>query len=329
MRLCIAIPTYNRASQLQIALEAIQKLKVPRGVKLTIALGNVASTDNTYELVKSLSGKKRFFVNNKLNQPENSNLAMLITKLSNRFDWVWLHGDDDIIIDKDALIKIKKAAEISDEHSLILLRNPGVGKEVCGKQFGTLIDIAEKVGLHQLLGWFSQIIIRGNVLLKAFEQYNVAHFGVKGVEHLLAKKISPYLHMFSIFNKLRYNQIYYTNLKLIVEQGSYLEQSIHYAAKRQDRDKSQFRERIFFIAEELSNISPNSNKKGYSQNFFWYVNKSFFDLMLNIMSEDNKQMSEAKLSLNIKVKYLYKLFCKTEDRGNLAKFKKTLQSSMD
>jgi glycosyltransferase involved in cell wall biosynthesis len=110
----IAIPTYNRSKDLKIALEFLLQQDFKN---FEIVISDNCSTDDTNYIVSLFKDKRiRYFANSK-NIQVIPNIQRVIDLARGRY--IFLHADDDFIVDKTAL---KKAKKIIDKQKLGYLR---------------------------------------------------------------------------------------------------------------------------------------------------------------------------------------------------------------
>ncbi len=107
----IAIPTYNRASDLQFAIYCILDQSFS---DFEIVISDNCSTDNTNEILGKLKDKRIRYYRNKKNINFAQNVKEVVRHVKG--EYVFLHGDDDLLIYKDSLKKI---------HEKIIKYNPG------------------------------------------------------------------------------------------------------------------------------------------------------------------------------------------------------------
>lgn len=107
----IAIPTYNRASKLKFTLFNLLKQNYRN---FEIVVSDNDSTDNTEEIVKSFHSDRIRYFKNKTNLGGIPNLGKAIEHARGKY--IFLHGDDDMIISLNALSEI---------HKLIIKNHPG------------------------------------------------------------------------------------------------------------------------------------------------------------------------------------------------------------
>lgn len=99
----IAIPTYNRAEDLKIAINSLllQTLK-----DFEIVISDNASADDTKKVVKSFKDPRIKYFRNHKTIDIQPNVKRAIERSKGKY--VFLHGDDDYIIEKSALNEIHK-----------------------------------------------------------------------------------------------------------------------------------------------------------------------------------------------------------------------------
>ncbi len=107
----IAIPTYNRASDLQFAIYCILYQSFS---DFEIVISDNCSTDNTKEILGKLKDKRINYYRNKKNVSFAQNVKEVVRHAKG--EYVFLHGDDDVLIHKNSLEKI---------HEDIVKYNPG------------------------------------------------------------------------------------------------------------------------------------------------------------------------------------------------------------
>ncbi len=140
--LTIAIPTYNRASDLDAALGYIARQVGPFSDIVEILVSDNCSTDNTPQVIKSHSaaGLRITYLRNNANIGPDNNFLQCFNKASGRY--FWLVGDDDIIL-PDALENIIPLLK-QDNFGVVFLASYGFKddylKEVpCKRREGNLV----------------------------------------------------------------------------------------------------------------------------------------------------------------------------------------------
>jgi glycosyltransferase involved in cell wall biosynthesis len=173
--IAVAIPTFNRVEKLKNAIFAIEQQDFDtQRVELLCCISNSASFDGTTEYIDSLQdGKIKFVVNNSVVfAPEVANKESgyhnwntLTSIVPAHVDWVWFMGDDDYLMSKSAIRGLASILEQTDDPSLKIIhvsqarRSRGSGKVVRGK----LLELCNRLGFHEMLGWMSSLVIRTDV----------------------------------------------------------------------------------------------------------------------------------------------------------------------
>ena len=164
LKLGIAIPTYNRLEKLKVLLNSIDNQILSKDLDLSLFISNIASTDGTSEFLEE-EVQKRY--NLKVyNRPEDQtikpNIFYLNKIISSDIQWVWFMGDDDKLSEKNSLQKVYECLKENSIHDLEFFcacekrRSRNTSKVFIDKVF----NLCNKFGYHEMLGWFSSIILR-------------------------------------------------------------------------------------------------------------------------------------------------------------------------
>lgn len=102
----IALPTYNRADKLK---KAISYLLSQNFEDFEIVVSDNNSTDNTKEIVDSFRSSKIKYFKNKKNIDVLPNVKKVINFSKGKY--IFLHSDDDFLVDNSILSEIKKIIE--------------------------------------------------------------------------------------------------------------------------------------------------------------------------------------------------------------------------
>jgi glycosyltransferase involved in cell wall biosynthesis len=318
--LTIAIPTFNRLRQLRRALRAIDQLVVPENVELVVAISNTASGDGTFrylERVESLRSDYKVINQSRGRTIMTPNWVVLSYVVPRNSDWVWFHGDDDEILDPEALVKIfdliKKYDSLSPHLVSLTQANRAIGPE---RAFtGTLFEIADTFGYHEVLGWMSQLFMRGKVYFQMMDDYATSHHNNNSPERLNARCVGNFPHSAALLEMNFKKTAIFFHSRLIDEQVPPLEKKV-YVRKRKDleleRRDFNFTDRFFYDADWISKILENRGMRG-SVNFFRYVNKSFWDLLISIILSELRLVDpKTRLSLGEKINSLQRLVLRIE-----------------
>jgi len=119
--LSICIPTYNRATLLQEALESIAgQIDESMINKVEIVVSDNASTDETFVVVNRLKQATRVLLSyfkNESNVGFDQNILLLVERARGRY--VWILGDDDLLA-AGALAKVVNVLEGANEIAVFL-----------------------------------------------------------------------------------------------------------------------------------------------------------------------------------------------------------------
>ena len=283
MKISISIPTYNRVNFLMKAIEEIKIIRNCDDASLCLAISNIASDDDTSKCLSLLSKNiatedLEIAIYNSRENEINCNWYYLDKVIATDVDWVWMHGDDDVIIDKECLHKL--APFLCDENLDFIIVPQAKRVGLCSDQklTGTLFEMSKKYGVHDLLGWVSQIIVRREI----YHKYAVHHFEItKDVntrEDFISHRYSSFPHVNFFFENYSDNMMALIFDKIIEEQVRPEYLNSHNAEPKFNRA---FREGVFSFAEQMSNQLINKNLK-VPLKFFRYVNKNLIFLMLDM-----------------------------------------------
>lgn len=116
--LSLCFPTYNRGWCMKEQIERLRSC--PKAIldKMEIIVSDNCSTDDTQEIVQTAikNGFDCKYIRNETNLGMDGNFVSCFRKASGRY--VWLLGDDDIII-IDSLVEIVKLLDVPDEYGLL------------------------------------------------------------------------------------------------------------------------------------------------------------------------------------------------------------------
>lgn len=290
----ISIPTYNRVNFLTKAIEEIKKISEFEEIALHLAISNIASEDGTLEYLEILKKAKKFnnleiSIFNKKRKEINCNWYYLDKVISNEIDWVWMHGDDDVIIDKDCISLLAPFLRDPTTNFIIVPQVKRIGLQSPSHLTGTLQSMAESYGLHDLLGWVSQIIVRRHI----YHKYAMHHFeitkNVNSREDFISQRYSSFPHVNYFFENFSQDKVVLVYNKIIEEQVRPEDLNTHNAGPKHNRA---FLEGVFFFGEQIAHFLEKKNKK-VPLKFFRYVNKNLIFLMLD-MAINNRTMNGSR-----------------------------------
>lgn len=196
-KIAVAIPTFNRLEKLKNAIASIEGQDFDADqVEVLCCLSNSASYDGTTDYIDSLrDGKIRFVFNNNviLSREEADkesgiiNFMRLSDIVPREVDWVWFMGDDDHLVSNDAISSLVAILDQACDGRLSIChisqarRSRGSGKVIRGN----LLQLCNRLGFHEMLGWMSSLVIRCDVF-KEFMAVNKQHYPQSAYGHSAA-----------------------------------------------------------------------------------------------------------------------------------------------
>ncbi len=278
LRIAIAIPTYNRVDKLKFAFSKIEEQIVDQDIEVICVICNTASTDGTNDYLKTLtSSKVSLVIHSTLENSIFINWAKCFETVPKDIDWVWLHGDDDFLFENQSVNKIcqliksktKEFNDLSFIHACQARRSQN-SKQVL---YGSLFDLCNTFGYHELLGWMSSLIIRSDVFFNSFAPAYKDFYQIKNADDLLEKKISAYFQSFLIFKSCYNRTALFVDIPLVEPQDE--EQTIESMQRWQVTHEG---ERYFFVVDDFLKMKDEGIlKKGVKAVFFRYITYSLFD----------------------------------------------------
>lgn len=306
MHFVIAIPTFNRLPQLRQALDAIAQLRVPGGMRLTVAISNIASVDGTSEFLDTLKlPNAEVCIHNEPDARSRLNFVFLSKVVPADADWVWLHGDDDRILRSNALEQVARVlgAEGHEDASLLVVpqakRTRATGRTYAGKT----LDLCNTHGFHEIMGWISQLLMRGTVYHAAMEALEKSSVSITFDESLTANRNSPF-HLASLV----LHQV--IDRATILYDEALIDEQVPESAKPQAtataRKLENLHDRFFLVIDDLIAINPDLRGK-CTHLFLRYVNKYFEDLLIHIAADDALHAWQTPITLTEKLQCLRRL----------------------
>lgn len=284
-KLTIAIPTYNRLDKLTQAIHHIKELDLPSQWNLCLAISNIASSDGTFDYLNNLRLTNiELVVCNKKNKELNRNLIYLSTIVPKDSDWVWVHGDDDYILNKGAIFILNEA--INKYPHVDLLITPQ-SKRLSGNNLRiseSLINLCKRYGFHEMLGWMSQVIMSYDNFTSYMQDYGFKYtypYLTSTNNDLLVNQISAFPHSTSILKH------FYVNNSLLIDSHIIDEQVPPEQKKEYSYNSSieqHLRHRFFYVINEFIDIK---NILSCCPDIFYrYVDRDFRLLLLDILISD-------------------------------------------
>lgn len=283
VQLTFALPTYNRIKNLQVAVETISRIVKSDKLETNLAISNIASRDGTSdylnELIETnLFSKNRLFIFNEPKPETNCNFSYLDLAIPAASDWVWIHGDDDFILDPVNCLDVLIPYLYDDSLSFIIVpqaKRTRPGLVTCK---GSIQSLADEHGLHDVLGWISQIIVRRSI----YKEYAGFHWEktqlVNTREDVIKQRYSAFPHINFFYEMYAESKAVLILGQLIDEQTHPNEINLQNFTQKNDRA---FREGVFFFCERVAAHLKKINKK-VPVNFFRYVTKNLVFLMMDM-----------------------------------------------
>lgn len=166
MRICFCIPTYNRAQKLLATLQNLEKYSQLTTHQIHIYVSNNCSNDDTALVLEEFSNKNAILSYKNRDTfitTGHYSAIELITEVPENYDWYWLFGDDDYIIEENA--KSLDATFLRNDISYIYA--PVAGDVLNNFEIDTVPNLVEKYGFIQLLSFISSQIINHHALQNA------------------------------------------------------------------------------------------------------------------------------------------------------------------
>jgi glycosyltransferase involved in cell wall biosynthesis len=203
LTIAIAIPTYNRLEYLKRLIQTIEDQEIPENLKVFCVVSNSSSTDGTTEyLIKKHTNQSQkksleFLIKNpEVGGDQNEvaykeNWRKAINYVPDCAEWTWLIGDDDFLTANNVLINLVRFITIAKEKNLSFMHlcQARRSTKTNSAQYGTLFELCNNIGFHEILGWMSSIFIKTEIIKDAFEST------------LFLETLSAYPHSSAILNK--------------------------------------------------------------------------------------------------------------------------------
>ena len=172
MYITIAIPTFNRVEKLKRCVESISSQSHDDDIQLTIAISNTASVDDTHSYLSSLEELgDRFFITNEIGADTKRNLGSLAGTIPSDSDWVWLMGDDDYLFSPHSISIVHDTISAASDADLAFVHACQARRSARSENMfeNKVLNLCEEFGYHEMLGWFSSIIVRRDIFVPALQ----------------------------------------------------------------------------------------------------------------------------------------------------------------
>jgi len=278
LRIAIAIPTYNRVDKLKFAFSKIEEQIVDRDVEIICVICNTASTDGTHDYLSTLTSKKvSVVIHSSLENSIFINWAKCFETVPKDVDWIWLHGDDDFLFENQSVNKISQLikAKSKEFNDLSFIHACQARRSQNSQQVfnGSLFDLCNTFGYHELLGWMSSLIIRSDVFFNSFVPGYKFTYAITSPSNLLDEKVSAYPQSALLFNACFNRTALFVDIPLVEPQDA--EQTVESMQRWQVTHEG---ERYFFVVDDFLKMRDKGIlKKGVKAVFFRYLTYSLFD----------------------------------------------------
>ncbi len=167
MKLLVAIPTWNRADHLDMAIRAIAAARaMTQKCDVELFISDNCSTDHTAEVVARWQEGSTWIHHRRWEEhiaswgPEILRRALQGSDLE--YDYLWVQGDDDYISELGAYDKLAEALEACAEDPPAIVHCCQTRRSLPGDErviMGSTEDLCNTYGWHDLLGWISSLVL--------------------------------------------------------------------------------------------------------------------------------------------------------------------------
>ncbi len=191
-KLCFAIPTWNRAKKLERCVKemARQIIELGKQNEIGIFVSDNCSNDDTPNVLAKLKKEYPFLDYCRLDRHTEAryNFETVFQKADG--EYLWIFGDDDILL-KDGLKMVWHVLN-TKEATLIHAGNGWLKPHSYKIYEDTVLELSNKMGFNQFIGWMTSVIIKKSVLLQMlklpqWDKYVEAAFAhTVGILHVAA-----------------------------------------------------------------------------------------------------------------------------------------------
>ena len=291
MKIAFAIPTYNRVEKLKVLISSILEQNFDDSeAEVFCCISNSCSTDATTDYLKDLNSEKvKFVIHNQLEYENGEvkyvasgdNFLRLVSLIPAEAEWVWFLGDDDYLTDNHAINKLSTIVREQNDPSLKLIHACQARRSCHTEQIfkGTLFDLCNSMGFHEVLGWISSLIVDRNQFVSA----------LTGQRNRLSE--SAYAHSAAIL------EVCHNDNALFVDSAWVEPQDMEQTPETIERwQKENTGERYFGVVDDLKALYDEKVLvKKCKLIFFRYLTYSFWDRYICYLIVDavnSSQISE-------------------------------------
>ena len=298
MKIAIAIPTFNRVEYLRKAVQSVLDQVHDHGVELYIVISNIASTDGTGDYLDQLNKDQENVI--VYNQPEDNriypNPYFLASVIPEDIDWVWFMGDDDYLMQENSVQIVSEHIKEHQEKDLCFLHAcQGRRSRSTGLvRFAEIFDLCNEFGYHEILGWFSSIVLRKSEFVASMNELRETHHYMLSDTLEGRSNYSAFAHSAAIYKQCVGKKSLFVDLPLADPQER---KQTEETSKRWAIENTP--ERYLFVADDLQRLKEMGLiKKKCSKMFFRYASVNFWDLWLSYLMSllIDKEKTEVELS---------------------------------
>lgn len=278
----IAIATFNRIKNLKIAINSILKQKIKKNINLEIVISNSCSNDKTNSFLRSLEHKKNFHIYNGNDKIPKKTLSQFINfeNLSNTIpdhaDWVWWLGDDDKLVDNNSIQHVVDTILENSEDDLTFVHacNARRYSKSNKKVKDTIFNLCQEFGYHEMLGWCSSIVMKGNAIKKILKS---STRNKNYQEENSQKPVSCFIHSACILKN------YYDKIGIFLDYPLVDNQEFGQTKETITRwNNENVPNRYFEIVNDLFELRDILPKKQFKPNFFRYHTYFIWDHLAHL-----------------------------------------------
>ena len=279
MHLVIAIPTFNRCEKLKKNLDCFDKQKMPKDVKISVAISNSASKDHTEQFLNKLENERsNFFIFNQQTNWTGGNYGFLEAILPSDADWIWYMGDDDHFPSTNSLLKMCEFLSQNDTdkelvfvHACQARRSHGSG-QICRND---VLSLCNQFGYIEMLGWISSIVMRvqpfRNALQKIDKRVQIARN-----EPQLGNSQSAFFHSSFLLEEIHNKKGAFIDFPFVEPQDESMTEDTRQRWKNENMG-----ERYIYIIDDLERLRElGIPLKNLKPSFFKYHKYHLWDRFL-------------------------------------------------
>jgi Glycosyl transferase family 2 len=166
MKLLVVIPTWNRAEYLNKAIGAISSARAEtKRFEVELFISDNCSSDHTAEVLARWQEGNPWIHGHTWEVHTDKGLELLRRVFQGSgldYDYAWLHGDDDWITESSAFTQLLEAIEANPSNPPAIVHCCATRRAIPGDVriiSGLTEDLCNLYGWHDLLGWFSSLVI--------------------------------------------------------------------------------------------------------------------------------------------------------------------------